>query len=57
MRPFGETTIGFDFANIYRPVVKETDVSCGLCVEVFPHPSLPIKIVSRIIATVTRRNI
>ena len=43
--PLGEKAIGFDFANIYRPVVKQGCVGCGLCVEVCPHPSLPIRIV------------
>ena len=51
--PLGEKAIGFDFANIYRPVVKEGCVGCGLCVEVCPHPSLPIKIVKRGEGTVT----
>jgi len=51
--PLGEKAIGFDFANIYRPVVKAGCVGCGLCVEVCPHPSLPIKIVKRSAGTVT----
>ncbi len=42
--PLGDTAIGFDFANIYRPVVKNGCVGCGLCVEVCPEPSLPIRI-------------
>jgi ferredoxin len=45
--PLGERAIGFDFANIYRPVVKEGCVGCGVCVEVCPHPSKPIWIVER----------
>jgi ferredoxin-type protein NapG len=45
--PLGENAIGFNFANIYRPIVKTGCVGCGLCVEVCPHPSLPIKIVAR----------
>ena len=45
--PLGERAIGFDFANIYRPVVKTGCVGCGLCVEVCPEPSLPINIVPR----------
>ena len=53
--PLGENAIGFDFANIYRPVVKPACVGCGLCVEVCPHPSLPIKIV-RINTTAERVN-
>ena len=51
--PLGEKAISFDFANIYRPIVKEGCVGCGLCVEVCPHPSLPIKIVHRNKGTVT----
>jgi len=43
--PLGEEAIGFDFANIYRPIVKAGCVGCGLCVEVCPEPSLPIRIV------------
>lgn len=45
--PLGEEAIGFAFANIYRPVVKKGCVGCGVCVQVCPHPSLPIKIVAR----------
>lgn len=45
--PLGEKAIGFEFANIYRPIVKDACVGCGLCVEVCPHPSLPIRIVER----------
>lgn len=55
--PLGEKAIGFDFANIYRPVVTKDCVGCGLCVEVCPHPSLPIKIVKRSAGTVTRHNV
>lgn len=44
--PLGDKAIKFDFANIYRPVVIDDGcVGCGLCVEVCPHPSLPIAIV------------
>lgn len=44
--PLGSRAMKFDFANIYRPVVLEDGcVGCGLCVEVCPHPSLPIAIV------------
>jgi ferredoxin-type protein NapG len=50
--PLGEKAIGFDFANIYRPVVTKKCVGCGLCVEVCPHPSLPIKIVERSAGTI-----
>ena len=45
--PLGEDAMGFEFANMYRPVVKQACVGCGLCVEVCPHPSRPIKIVAR----------
>lgn len=45
--PLGERAIDFDFANIYRPVVKKGCVGCGVCVEVCPHPSKPIWIVER----------
>ncbi|MDP6352395.1 MAG: 4Fe-4S dicluster domain-containing protein [Alphaproteobacteria bacterium] len=45
--PLGERAIGFDFANIYRPVVRSGCVGCGVCVEVCPHPSRPIWIVAR----------
>ncbi|UCE88105.1 MAG: 4Fe-4S dicluster domain-containing protein [Pseudomonadota bacterium] len=50
--PLGERAIGFDFANIYRPVVFEGCVGCGQCVEVCPEPSLPIAIVRRTEGTV-----
>ncbi|MDH5391748.1 MAG: 4Fe-4S dicluster domain-containing protein [Gammaproteobacteria bacterium] len=44
--PLGEKAIKFDFANIYRPTIVDRGcVGCGLCVEVCPHPSLPIAIV------------
>ena len=42
--PLGNKGMDFDF---YRPVVQSGCVGCGVCVEVCPHPSLPIKIVSR----------
>jgi len=45
--PLGKDAMGFEFANMYRPVVKQACVGCGLCVEVCPHPSRPIKIVAR----------
>jgi len=55
--PLGETAIGFDFANFYRPVVQKGCVGCGLCVEVCPEPSLPIRIVEMSGSTVTPHRI
>jgi len=55
--PLGSRAIGFDFANMYRPVVRSDCVGCGLCVEVCPHPSLPIRIVDRGEGTVTGHRI
>ena len=49
----GEKAIGFAFAHIYRPIVTKECVGCGLCVEVCPHPSLPIKIVKQYAWSVT----
>jgi ferredoxin len=48
--PLGKRAIRFSFANIYRPVVMDGCVGCGLCVEVCPHPSLPIRIVESALA-------
>ncbi len=45
--PLGEHAIGFDFANIYRPIVRQGCVGCGMCVEICPHPSKPIRIIQR----------
>jgi ferredoxin-type protein NapG len=45
--PLGKQAIDFDFANIYRPVVQQGCVGCGVCVEVCPHPSLPIRVVDQ----------
>lgn len=45
--PLHDSAIKFDFANIYRPVIQKGCVGCGQCVEVCPHPSLPISIVER----------
>ncbi|HFQ13252.1 MAG TPA: 4Fe-4S dicluster domain-containing protein [Gammaproteobacteria bacterium] len=56
--PLGEKGIVFEFANMYRPVVVENGcVGCGLCVEVCPHPSLPIRIVEPAMGTVTKHAI
>ena len=48
--PLGKRAIRFSFAIIYRPVVMDGCVGCGLCVEVCPHPSLPIRIVESALA-------
>ena len=45
--PLGERAIHYEMWNQYRPVVHTGCVGCGLCVEVCPHPSLPIRIVGR----------
>lgn len=45
--PQGKKAIDFDFANVYRPVVRDGCVGCGLCVEICPHPSTPIWITER----------
>lgn len=45
--PLGERAIRFEFANMYRPVVQSGCVGCGLCVEICPHPSVPIRIAPR----------
>lgn len=55
--PLGEKAIDFDFANIYRPVVKRGCVGCGLCVEVCPHPSLPIRIVKPVESRIAKHAI
>lgn len=45
--PLGDEAIAFKMWNQYRPYVKDGCVGCGLCVEVCPHPSLPIWVVER----------
>ncbi len=52
--PLGESAIGFELWNQYRPAVEHGCVGCGLCVEVCPHPSLPIRIVERSRGSVAR---
>ena len=52
--PLGEQAIGFAFANIYRPEIKDGCVGCGLCVQLCPHPSLPIRIVDRALGKKTK---
>ena len=55
--PLGEKAISYEFANMYRPVVQEGCVGCGLCVEICPEPSLPINVVPRPAGTVARHSI
>jgi len=50
--PLGEKAISFKMWNQYQPIVHDACVGCGLCVEVCPHPSLPIRIVERSKGTV-----
>ena len=55
--PLGEDAISFEFANIYKPAVRQGCVGCGLCVEVCPEPSLPIRIVDRSQGTVAKHGV
>lgn len=55
--PLGEKAISFKMWNQYRPVVHDACVGCGMCVEVCPHPSLPIRIVERSQGTVMHHTI
>ncbi len=55
--PLGESAIDFELWNQYRPVVRQGCVGCGLCVEVCPHPSLPIWIVKRSRGSVARHSV
>ena len=55
--PLGEKAINFKQWHQYQPVVQQGCVGCGLCVEVCPHPSLPIRIVKRSEGTVTRHTV
>ena len=50
--PLGNKAISFKMWNQYQPIVHKACVGCGLCVEVCPHPSLPIRIVDRSKGTV-----
>ncbi len=45
--PLGKKAISFKLWNQYRPVINKGCVGCGICVEVCPHPSVPIWIVER----------
>ena len=51
--PIGDKGIDFKQWNQYQPVIQDGCVGCGLCVEVCPHPSLPIRIVERSAGTIT----
>ncbi len=55
--PLGEKAISFKMWNQYRPVVHDACVGCGMCVEICPHPSLPIRIVERSQGTVMHHSI
>ncbi len=55
--PLGERAISFKQWNQYQPVIQEACVGCGLCVEVCPHPSLPIRIVKRSQGSVMRHTV
>lgn len=55
--PLGERAISFEMWNQYRPIVEKGCVGCGLCVEVCPEPSLPLRVVRRSEGTVARHQI
>lgn len=55
--PLGDSAIGFKMWNQYQPIVREGCVGCGLCVEVCPEPSLPIRIVERSRGTVAKHSV
>jgi ferredoxin len=55
--PLGDRAISFEMWNQYRPIVKQACVGCGLCVEVCPEPSLPIRVVERSQGTVVQHSI
>jgi len=56
--PLGTKAIAFEFADMYRPYVKEEGCAgCGMCVEICPHPSLPIKIVEAGKGVVARHSV
>ncbi len=56
--PLGDKAISFEFANMYRPVVNDKGcVGCGMCVEICPHPSLPIRIVEPWKGSITQHTV
>lgn len=55
--PLGERAIKFKKWNQYQPIVQKGCVGCGLCVEVCPHPSLPIWIVERSKGTIASHSV
>lgn len=55
--PLGERAIYFRDWGQYKPIVKTDCVGCGLCVEVCPHPSLPIRIVDSKLGSVARHKV
>lgn len=56
--PLGKKAIAFQFADMYKPYIKEEGcVGCGMCVEICPHPSLPIRIVEPGKGVITHHNV
>ena len=55
--PIGTKGIDFEFANFYKPIVKQGCVGCGMCVEICPHPSVPIWIIDRKEGTVAKHTV
>ena len=55
--PLGERAIKFRDWGQYKPIVTTECVGCGLCVEVCPHPSLPIRVVDSKLGTVTKHSL
>ena len=55
--PLGDRAIGFKMWNQYQPIIKDGCVGCGLCVEVCPEPSLPIRVVERTRGTVASHSV
>lgn len=55
--PLGDEAIAFKQWNQYRPYIKDGCVGCGMCVEVCPHPSVPIWVVERARGSVARHTV